>query len=305
MGVCGMSAEWRMKFGYPGLAGLPGTLPWKLAPYLGRDPREVRRATEDFLDMRFAQVFPESSQPQRRQWARAHLHMLALEMMDGTALPRLGGSQGPSIELAGWEHVQALVDRRKGFIIVLSHFDRLMTSAVAFARKGLVMNALTMPVLDNPDLTAVQRRFLTRKINNLVGVIKGQYRSTSESLRPVHEGLLEGEVWFILADVWQPHFSRLRKHPFLGGEISLPTGIERLAKSTGVPLVHAVTYSEGTSQLRVEVDPLPEEPKAAVSAVIRRLENDVRARPWAWWQWGVWDQMWQRAELTDGGRDFD
>jgi lauroyl/myristoyl acyltransferase len=230
MGVCGMSAEWRMKFGYPGLAGLPGTLPWKLAPYLGRDPREVRRATEDFLDMRFAQVFPESSQPQRRQWARAHLHMLALEMMDGTALPRLGGSQGPSIELAGWEHVQALVDRRKGFIIVLSHFDRLMTSAVAFARKGLVMNALTMPVLDNPDLTAVQRRFLTRKINNLVGVIKGQYRSTSESLRPVHEGLLEGEVWFILADVWQPHFSRLRKHPFLGGEISLPTGIERLAK---------------------------------------------------------------------------
>ncbi|WP_422844081.1 lysophospholipid acyltransferase family protein [Acidovorax sp. M2(2025)] len=295
-----MSHDWRMQWGYPGLAGLPGTLPWKLAPYLGRDPGEARRATEDFLCMRFGQVFPESTPTQRAEWARAHMDMVALEMMDGIALHRLGGVNGPAIELAGWEHVQALAERKTGFIVVLSHFDRLMTSLVALARQGLVMNALTMPVLDNPDLSPVHRRFLTRKVNNLVSVIHGQYRSTSESLRPVHEGLLAGDVWIILADVWQPHFGRLRKHPFLGGEISLPTGIERLAKSTGVPLVHAITYSQGASRLKVEVDPLPEDPKEAVDAVIQRLEKDVRARPWAWWQWGVWDHMWRRAGQTDG-----
>lgn len=290
-----MSNDWRMQYGYPGLARLPGTLPWKLAPRLGRDPREARRSTEDFLLMRFEQMFPQSTPAQRMQWARAHMDMLALEMIDGTALPRLGGANGPSIELEGWEHVQRLVDRKKGFIIVLTHFDRLMTSLVAFARKGLKMNALTMPVLDNPDLDPVHRRFLTRKVNNLVGVMQGQYRSTSESLRPVHEGLAAGEVWIILADVWQPTFGRLRKHPFLGGEISLPTGIERLAKSTGVPLVHAISYTQAVDHLRVDVDPLPEDPKAAVDAVIQRLERDVRERPWAWWQWGVLDNMWQRT----------
>lgn len=294
-----MSNDWRMQFGYPALANLPGRLPWKLAPYLGRDPRDARRATEDFLLMRFGEVFPESTQAQRVQWAAAHMDMLALEMMDGIALPRLGGAHGPTIDLTGWEHVQELVDRQKGFIIVLSHFDRLMTSLVAFARKGLKMNALTMPVLDNPDLTPVQRRFLTRKIDNLVGVIQGQYRSTNESLRAVHDGLLAGEVWIILADVWRPEFGRLRKHPFLGGEISLPTGIERLAKSTGVPLVHAISYTQGVDHLKVDVDRLPQEPKAAVDAVIQRLERDVRERPWAWWQWGVWDNMWQRTDREE------
>lgn len=294
-----MSTDWRMQFGFPGLACLPGTLPWKLATRLGRDPEPARRATENFLLMRFGQMFPESTDVQRQEWARAHMNMLALEMMDGTSLPRVGSANGPSVEVTGWEHVQELSDRGKGFIIVLSHFDRLMTSLVAFARKGLVMNALTMPVLDNPDLTAVQRRFITRKVNNLVGIIKGQYRSTSESLRPVHEGLLAGEVWIILADVWSPEFGRLRKHPFLGGEIRVPTGIERLAKSTGVPLVHAISYSEGATHLRVDVDRLPAEPQLAVDAVIQRLERDVRERPWAWWQWGVLDNMWQRTDSEE------
>jgi len=290
-----MTSDWRLQYGFPALAKLPGRLPWRLAPRLGRDPEETRRATADYLVMRFGQVFPGVDEIQRRQWAAAHMDMLALELMDAAAVPRIGTANGPSIELTGWEHAQALVDRGKGFIVVLTHFDRLLTAPIALARKGLTMNALTMPVLDNPELSLAHRQFLMRKIETFTHVIRGQYRSSSDSLRPVHESLRAGQVWIILADVWSPEFSRLRKHPFLGGEISLPTGIERLAQSAGVPLLHAITYSQGPDRLLVEVEALPERPQDAIDAVIQRLHHDVRARPWAWWQWGVWDHLWQRS----------
>lgn len=290
-----MNSDWRLQYGYPALARLPGTLPWRLAPRLGRDPAAARVATEDFLAMRFGQVFPEADERQRRQWATAHMDMVALELMDAAAVPRVGATNGPSITLTGWEHAQALAERGKGFLVVLTHFDRLLTGPIALARKGLAMNALTMPVLDNPELSPAHRQFLTRKIDTFTEVIRGQYRSSSDSLRPVHESLRAGQVWIILADVWRPEFSRLRKHPFLGGEISLPTGIERLAQSAGVPLLHAITYSQGPDRLSVVVEPLPEDPQRAIDAVIQRLQNDVRERPWAWWQWGVWDHMWQQT----------
>jgi len=117
-----MNSDWRLQYGYPALARLPGTLPWRLAPRLGRDPAAARVATEDFLTMRFGQVFPEADERQRRQWATAHMDMVALELMDAAAVPRVGSTNGPSITLTGWEHAQALAERGKGFLVVLTHF---------------------------------------------------------------------------------------------------------------------------------------------------------------------------------------
>lgn len=290
-----MMSDWRLQYGFPALAKLPGTLPWRLAPRLGRDSAAVRRATVDYLVMRFGQVFPGVDESQRRRWAAAHMEMLALELMDAAALPRVGTAKGPSIELKGWEHARALADGGKGFIVVLTHFDRLLTAPIALARKGLTMNALTMPVLDNPELSPAHRQFLMRKIQDFTQVIGGQYRSSGESLRPVLESLRAGQVWIILADVWSPEFSRLRKHPFLGGDASFPTGIERLAQSAGVPLLHAITYSQDPDRFSVVVQALPERPQSAIDAVIQQLHQDVRERPWAWWQWGVWDHLWQES----------
>lgn len=287
-----MTSEWRMGYGFPALARLPGTLPWKLALRMGREPAAERRATEDFLVTRFGQVFPQATQEQHRQWAAAHMDLVALEMMDAVALDRLGAPGGPALELAGWEHVQRLVDAGRGFIIVLNHFDRLMASLAALARQGVRMNAMTMPVLDHPDLSAVQRRFLTRKMGLLAHVMGGRCYSATDSLREVHESLCAGQNWVILADVWRPGLGKLRAHPFLGGSISLPTGIERLARAARAPLIHAAAHTQGADRLSVVVDPLPEEPRAAMDAVVQRLNHDVQQRPWAWWQWGLWDLMW-------------
>lgn len=288
-----MMQDWRLRWAFPALGRVPTTWPWRMAHRLGRDPRASRLATERFLRDRFEQVFPQSSAQERERWARAHMDMLATEMLDAVALHRLGERGGPAISADGWEEVLALQQAGQGFILVLNHYDRLVAVAVALARRGIRLGMLTMPVLENPGLGDVQRRFLMRKIRTLTDITRGQWRTSGEPLRPVHEGLRQGQAWIILADAWAPEFGRLRAHRFLGGVLQLPTGIERLAQSTGAALVHGRAFSLAPDRLQVRLQVLGGDPAAAIDMVIAQLESDVRERPWAWWHWGQWDQMWR------------
>lgn len=290
-----MIEDWRLRWAFPALGRTPTTWPWRVARRLGREPLKSRLATERFLQERFQHVFEQSNAQERSQWARAHMDMLAAETLDGAALHRLGMPGGPRISVEGWEEVQALRATGRGLILVLNHYDRLLATPIALARRGLILHTMTMPVLENPDLGAVQRRFLMRKIRALTEITQGQWRTSSEPLRAVHEGLRQGQAWIILADAWAPEFGRLREHGFLGGHLHLPTGIERLAQSTGAVLVHGRTFSLAPDRLHVRIDVLEDEPRVAIDKVIAQLEADVRERPWAWWHWGQWEQMWSPA----------
>ena len=285
--------NWSLDWAFPLLARIPSTLPWWLASKIGRERGAERRHLLRWLEARFAHIFAQASPADHARWARAHLDMLAQEMLDAMAFHRLGKPGGPRIAMTGFEHVQRLHEQGKGFILVLNHFDRQLAAPVALAHKGIHTHVLTMPVLDNPDLDEALRRFLLRKVRGYTEVVGGTWRTTNEGLGPVLEGLRAGQAWVIWADAWRPGFKRLRSHPFLGGRLTLPTGIERMATSVGVPLLYAATYSDGPGRLRVVIEPLPQEPKLAINAVIARLEQDVRERPWAWWYWGQWDQMWE------------
>lgn len=295
MAVGAMSRDWRLDWAFPALGRMPSTLPWRLVQWIGRDAPSVQRVTERFLERKFGQVFPSATQGQCQMWARAHLNMLATEMLDATALHRLGESGGPRITLQGWENVQEVQQRKQGFILVLNHYDRLLTAVIALGRRGVRLNILTMPVLDNPHLGEAQRAFLMRKIAGITAITGGQWRVSSEPLRPVHDGLRRGQAWVILADAWSADFARMRDHAFMGGYLRLPTGIERLAQSTGAALLYARTRSLAPDRLEVAVETLSGDPPAAIDAVVRRLERDVRECPWAWWHWGLWDQMWRPA----------
>ena len=293
MGACGMKYDRSLDLVIPLMARIPTTLPWRVAGRAGGgQTADQHSRLLRWLEDCFARVFPHATGAQHVQWAQAHVLMLAQEKVDAMAFKRLGRSGGPSIAMQGSEHAKALAREGKGFILVLNHFDRLLTAPIALAQQGIVTNVLTMPVLENPDLGEAQRRFLLKKINGYTQVTGGRWHTTSEGLRPVHESLRAGQAWVILADAWRPEFGRLRNHGFLDGSLQLPTGIERLAQSTGVPLLHAITYTQRPSHLQVIVEPLPENPREAIDKVIRRLDQDVQDRPWAWWHWGLWEQMW-------------
>jgi KDO2-lipid IV(A) lauroyltransferase len=287
--------DWRLNVAFPLLARVPTRLPWWLARWIGRDDFQTQNLVQDSLAQCFQRVFSSASKLECHQWAVQHLDMLAQEMVDAQAFQRLAQRGGPTVDVVGLDLAKALVQDGQGFILVLNHYDRLLTAPVALAKQGISSHVLTMPVMDNPDLSSAQRHFLLKKISAYIRVTGGEWRTTAQALRPVHDRLRKGGVWVILADAWRPEFARMRHHSFLGGRLLLPTGIERLAASTGVPMLHAITSSASPSRLTVELEGLPGDPVAAVNHVIQRLSRDVSARPWAWWHWGQLDQMWQQT----------
>lgn len=278
----------------PCMSRWPTTLPWLLAGRAGIRRKQGAHLVQ-WLAGRFSEIFPQATDGDHKEWARAYFFMLEQEKLDAMAFDRLGRFGGPSIDLDGTDYVHELIKTGRGFILVLNHFDRLLTAPVALARHGIVTNVLTMPVLDNPELGCSQRNFLLKKIARYVAETGGKWHTTADGMKVVHESLRQGGAWVILADAWRPEFGRLREHRFLGGVLSLPTGIERLAQSTGAALLHAATYTQRPDRLQVVVESLPEDPQQAIDAVIRRLDKDVQQRPWAWWHWGLWDQMWRPA----------
>lgn len=300
-----VSAEEHQRRACVALARLPGRWPWRLVGLAGRLPAIQRQAAQGFLVQRFAQVFPQASAQQHAAWARAHLQMLACETLDAVALERMGRVDGPTLALEGWEQLAQLQREGRGFILVLNHYDRLLAAPIALARRGVRLSNITMPLASNPELNDQHQAFLSRKVRTFTRIIGGQWRTTEQSLRPVHESLKAGEGWIILADAWNASFSRLRAHQFLGGWLNAATGIERLAQSTGAALVQAVTYSDSPARLRVVVERLDDNPVRALDRVFERLDRDVRERPWAWWHWGLWDRMWRPETAGDtwaGGR---
>ena len=149
-----MKRDWYLDVVFPALARMPTTLPWWLAGRVGDQPRPEQGRRREWLRQCFARVFPEAGAAAHAAWARAHLDMLAQERVDGLAFARLGQPGGPTVEMEGAELAEALVRRGQGFILVLTHFDRLMTPLIALARRGVTVHAVTMPIASNEELGA-------------------------------------------------------------------------------------------------------------------------------------------------------
>ncbi|MEW6694995.1 MAG: hypothetical protein AB1371_08625 [Pseudomonadota bacterium] len=285
--------DWRVSLWYPWVARLPSNLPWHLARWIGREPATQQQATSRFLVGLWSNLFSGYAPDVYWDWANRHRMLMAWEMADAMAFHRLGRSGGPRIAVVDDARVlQAIRVGRQGTILVVNHWDRLLTAPVAVARTGVRVNVLTMPVLNNPELGPAWRDFLLRKIAGFVRETGGRWVTTDQPLRDVHRDLEQGGVWLILADAWRQEFSRWREHPFLGGQLRLPTGVERLARATQSRLVYAWTDSEGPSALRVTFRPLDGDPLHAIDTVVAHLEQSIRRSPWRWWQWGLFGRMW-------------
>jgi len=284
--------NWRLDLAFPALTRLPGRLPWLLAPLIGHQDAAAAEGARRALLAAFERVFPSASPRERAQWAERHLAMQARETVDAFTFPRLREQRGVRITLEGEEHYRAALARGRGVILVLAHYGRLLTAPVALAARGHRLSMVTMPVLDNPELTPALRRFLTRKVAAFGRIIGGEWISTDRPLLPVRRDLARGGTWIILADAWSPTFTRLRAHPFLGGSLRLPTGIERLAAATGAALIYGATYEESPCRLHVRLQALPDDPQEALRTAVAQLETDVRERPWDWWHWGLLEYIW-------------
>jgi len=263
---------------------LPFSLPWKAAQWYANHKRE--NATLDFLWQIFSQYFPDASESQRREWAHRHMELLSIELMDTYAMHRVGQKNGVALWVQGDELLQEAQRTATGVILVLNHYDRILTGAIALAKKGFVINSLRIDLEKDASVPDTLRQFLRTKTQKFEQIVGGISLGRRQSMRRLYKGLERGEIWCILADAWDEGATEKRPYPFLGKTIYLSHGLERIALRTGARLIHMASYTTAAHLVNVRLTPLPD-PATAMHQAIAVLERDVAEHPWAWWNWGV------------------
>lgn len=271
---------------------LPGRWPWRLAPWLYRHTHaEEARSTEAAVHSLFRAHFPDATDDTVKTWARQHVDLVAFELMDAIALRRVGHQGDVRLTIDGIEKLQHGLKAGHGAIIILTHFDRILTGPIAVANAGIPVSSLTMEIDENNELSALEKAYFHRKISTFDDMTGGTSVKRNRSVRKIYDSLAQGNTWTILADAWHPEARNKRGHPFLGKTLYLATGIERIAAHTQAALLHVTSFTEPDGSVRVRIRELQGSPEQAVDQVIAQLERDVRERPWAWWNWGLLDAM--------------
>ena len=271
---------------------LPGRWPWRLAPWLYRRTHKAEaESTEAAVHALFHEHFPEASEATLRGWARQHVDLVAYELMDALALGRVGRHGDVRVEVQGIEKLERGLQAGHGAIIILTHFDRILTGPIGVAHWGIPVSSLTMEIDENNQLSELEKAYFHRKISTFDRMTGGISVKRNRSVKKIYDSLGRGDTWTILADALHPEAKNKRAHPFLGKTLYLATGIERIAAHTQAALLHVTSFTEPDGHVRVRIRELDANPERAVDQVIEQLERDVRERPWAWWSWGLLDAM--------------
>ncbi len=275
---------------FPLLARLPPPIAYRLAWRVGR--LDAQRQPETLAALRAAvgRVLPEAASGP----VEDYFSLLAMETLDSCYLPRFGAANiGNWVRLDGVEHFEAAQRDGRGLILVMAHYGRLILTMLAIALQGRPLGMLTMAVDENnPDLDPSERWFLARKVANVQRLLGGRWISLGGPMRELYRALDGGEAITILLDAYVPSFGTRIGHPFLGGQLLVPQGIERLAHKTGARLVYGCAVNEGY-RVRSSLRPLPAGAQAGLGAAVSELGRDVAAHPWHWWQWNILDLLWQ------------
>ncbi len=227
---------------------------------------------------------------------KRHVNMLAMEALDSYIIPKQTGKTiGRISVLHGKTHLDKALSQGKGVIIVTAHYGRLNMLAYTLGLMGQNTGILTQNIgKDNPLLDWVDRKYLQKKLKSYYQVTKGTGITLGDNQRKIFRALGRNEAMVILMDAYHPDFRNMREHPFLGGTIKLPTGIERISERTRSPLVYGIVKGGQGWRVRAELRPIDGYGKEAFDRAVEELEKDVRERPWDWWQWGYMNSMWKR-----------
>ncbi|MDD3609746.1 MAG: hypothetical protein PHI49_08325 [Halothiobacillaceae bacterium] len=300
---------WRLGLAYPLLARLPDALAYPLAGRVGVwGPAERAGIANAFLHGARRMLPDRAPAPGSReeaQWRHRHLVLFAHEQLDACHLPALAQG-GRKMELPRIEGLDALDSAREegqGVILVMAHYGRFILLLAQLGLLGYRMSMLTMRIDSaNPALSPRRRAFLSNKVAGLLGCIGGAWLSVGDNLRPMLEGLRQGETWIVLMDAYEgPSIGELPSYPFLGGQLHLPSGIPRLANRTGARLVYASVIEEADGTMGGRLVGLSGDAETAFEAAVAELALDVQTAPWAWWPWSLMDRAWHsEAERQPG-----
>lgn len=299
--------KWLRLYGlFHPLSRLPPGLAYRAANAIGRHDfrhmQDARTAIGNGLDAAFPRLAADPVL--RSDWIQRYFTMMSREIMDTFVMENLhpGNSrQLVQLDPASLSLMQETKREGRGTILVMAHFGRLNLVLLALAMAGFPLGMLTIAVDErNPELGAVDRRYLSQKVGTLLKHIGGRWVSLGDSMRGLYEGLQAGETIIILMDAHhQDQGGNKLQIPFLDGILEINQGIERIASKTGANLIYGAALENGW-RVEAKLRPLPEAPGAALRQAVSYLEQDIQRTPWAWWHWNILDYIWtpRKTETT-------
>lgn len=285
----------RLRILFPAMAWLPERIAYALANLIGlydwRFKHPERRVIENAMHS-----IPAFGDKDIKSCSRRYYQMMACDMLDCFRMP--GFTPGNTSNLIRVNNAEALTTAKaagKGVIMIISHFGRFFMLGPGLKLHGLEFGMLTTIVDEsNQHYDDIGRWYINTKLRNTQIFSRGTWTTTGDDPRRIYRALKEGEIMLIALDGNASNSKSRVAFPFLGGTLSLPEGIVRIAAKTGAKLVYAATVDHGHG-VEINIYNLPDDPLEAMRSAVEIMERDIMAYPWHWWQWIGLGALWQKT----------
>lgn len=240
-----------------------------------------RRITRANLDLAFG---TDKTAEERHQIARATFRNLGQHLVDFSHLRQLTPHTFTTVcHIEGLEHVEALLQRRKGLLILSAHFGSWELAPAVALQLTTPLNVIVRP-LDNPTLQRLAEAYRQRC----------GYRTISRhaALATCLKVLRRGEIVAVLMDQSSLRHESIQVE-FFGTAAYTAIGPALLALRTGCPVVSGFLIRAGQGRHRLVFSPeipvqrtghLQQDIAANTQAFTRIIETYVRRYPdhWFW-----------------------
>ena len=245
------------------------------------------------IDFNLALAFPEKTDDERRQLARAVARHFGRSAFDAIRIQRLRPEELlAAVEIEGWENVERAAALGRGVFFLTAHMGSWEVAALVTGLKLEAGLSLINRPLDNP-LLEVELDRLRKLYGNHVF---GKHNIAREMLRQLKTG---GGVGILIDQ-------RVREDqgievPFFGHPAWTHPILARVARKTGAPVVptFALRDAPGRYTLRYEAPLMAEDLTEAeredgplTTSYMAVLEAAIRDRPEQWlWYHDRWKQL--------------
>lgn len=281
---------------FPVIAWLPEKIAYALASLIGLYDWRFKHAERFAIESAIHSV-PVFRDKDVTLWSRRYYQMMARDTLDCFRMPNFTpGNTNNLIRVNNAEVLATAKSAGKGVIMIISHFGRFFMLGPGLKLSGLEFGMLTTVVDErNPYYDHIGRWYINTKLRNTQAFSRGTWTTTGDDPRRIYRALKEGEIILIALDGIESNSNSRISFPFLGGILSLPEGIVRIAAKTGAKLVYAATVEHGHG-VEINIYDLPDNPQEAMGVAVGIFERDIIANPWHWWQWLALGALWQKEK---------
>ena len=267
------------------MASVPLSLGYLLADALTEVHYRLFPARRHAALANLAVILPRASRRERVAIARDMMRSHNRMMFEFFRLPHLGRSELlEAVDVAGREHLEQAVARRRGVIITCTHVGNWELAAVVLAQWGYVLHAVAGVQL---------ARWLTPAVRETKSELAIHTVAPEDGFRKLLRALEHNDLVALMVDGDQ--FSHGTRLDLFGRETSFPAGPAVLAQRTGALILCGYCERVRPGRFRIVIEP-PLDPAAfpdstsLIAAVARTSERHIREHLG---QWCIFRPLWE------------